>query len=78
MHSKLLKSNQTIKEMDIKILKTATLSDALSDMKIGETAIAPVGYKPETVRKTCTDLKGKGFLFTTTMRAGVQTVTRLK
>lgn len=64
--------------MDIKILKTATLSDALSDMKIGETAIAPVGYKPETVRKTCTDLKGKGFLFTTTMRAGVQTVTRLK
>lgn len=64
--------------MDIKTLKTATLSDALTDMKIGETAIAPNGYKPETVRKTCTDLKGKGYLFTTTMRAGVQTVTRLK
>ncbi|MDE6792493.1 MAG: hypothetical protein K2J48_05370 [Muribaculaceae bacterium] len=64
--------------MEIKTLRTATLSDALSDMKIGETAIAPVGYKPETVRKTCTDLKVKGFLFTTTMRAGVQTITRLK
>lgn len=64
--------------MDIKILKTATLSDALTDMKVGETAIAPTGYKPETVRKTCTDLKDKGFLFTTTMRTGVQTITRLK
>lgn len=64
--------------MEIKTLKTSTLSDALTDMKIGETAIAPEGYKPETVRKTCTELKSKGYLFTTTMRAGVQTVTRLR
>lgn len=64
--------------MDIKILKTATLSDALSDMKIGETALAPVGYKPETVRKACSELKAKGLLFVTNMRTGKQTVTRLK
>ena len=78
MHSKLLKSNQAIKIMDIKILKTATLSEALTDMKIGETAIAPVGYKPKTVVKTCSELKEKGFLFNTSMRGGMQTVTRLK
>ncbi|MCM1079125.1 MAG: hypothetical protein NC344_05795 [Bacteroidales bacterium] len=64
--------------MDIKLLKTATLAEALSEMSLGETAIAPKGYKPETVRKTCTELKNKGYLFSTTMRAGVQTITRLK
>lgn len=64
--------------MDIKTLKTATLSDALAEMKIGETAIAPAGYTLKTVRKTCSELKEKGFLFATTTRAGVQTVTRLK
>ena len=64
--------------MEIKTLRTATLSDALSDMKIGETAIAPVGYKPETVRKACSELKAKGLLFITNMKTGVQTVTRLK
>lgn len=64
--------------MDLKILKTATLSDALSGMKVGETAIAPAGYKPETVRKTCTEMKDRGYLFQTSTRAGVQTITRLK
>ena len=64
--------------MELKTLKTASLSDALAAMNVGETAIAPDGYKPRTVRKTCSELKEKGFLFTTTMRAGIQTVTRLK
>lgn len=64
--------------MEIKTLKTATLSDALTGMKIGETAIAPTGYKPKTVIKTCSELKEKGYLFATNNRAGVQTVTRLK
>ncbi len=64
--------------MEIKTLKTASLSDALMAMKIGETAYAPKGYQPKTVRVECTRLKEKGLLFTTTMRAGVQTVTRLK
>ena len=35
--------------MEIKTLKTASRSDALMEMKIGETAFAPVGYKPKTV-----------------------------
>lgn len=64
--------------MEIKTLKTVTLSEALAEMKIGETAIAPVGYKPETVRRACSELKEKGLLFTTNMRTGVQTITRLK
>ena len=64
--------------MELERLRTASLSDALTEMRIGQTAIAPVGYKPETVRKTCTELKGKGYLFSTTMKAGVQTVTRLR
>lgn len=64
--------------MEIKILKTATLSDALSEMKIGETCIAPTGYKPEVVRKTCSELKSKGFMFVTSMKTGVQTITRLQ
>ncbi|MBD5195183.1 MAG: hypothetical protein HDS84_01150 [Bacteroidales bacterium] len=64
--------------MEIKTLKTATLSEALTGMKIGETAIAPVGYKPKTVIKTCSELREKGFLFNTSMRGGKQTITRLK
>lgn len=64
--------------MEIKTLKTASLSDALVGMSIGETAIAPAGYRIETVRKTCSELKEKGYLFTTATRAGMQIVTRLK
>lgn len=47
-------------------------------MKIGETAFAPVGYKPKTVMVECNKLKEKGYLFTTRQRVGEQTVTRLK
>lgn len=64
--------------MEIKILKTASLTEALLGMRIGETALAPQGYKPQTVRKTCAQLKRKGFIFTTSTLAGDQTVTRLK
>ena len=64
--------------MEIKTLKTASLSDALMEMKIGETAFAPVGYKPKTVMVECNKLKEKGYLFTTRQRAGAQTVTRLQ
>lgn len=64
--------------MEIKTLRTATLADALTEMKIGETAFAPVGYKPKTVMVECNKLKEKGYLYTTSKRAGVQTITRLK
>lgn len=64
--------------MEIKTLKTASLSDALMAMKIGETAFAPEGYKPKTVMVECNRLKEKGYLFTTSRRAKAQTITRLK
>lgn len=75
---KLVKNNQSSKNMEIKTLKTASLADALTEMKVGETAFAPEGYKPKTVMVECNKLKEKGYLFTTTMRTGLQTVTRLK
>lgn len=78
LHSKLVKITKTTKNMEIKTLRTASLSDALTEMKVGETAFAPVGYKPKTVRVECNKLKEKGYLFTTSMRAGAQTVTRLQ
>lgn len=64
--------------MEIKRLKTASLADALAEMKIGEICLAPDGYAPMTVVKTCTEMKSKGYLFQTSRRAGVQTITRLK
>ena len=51
--------------MKIKTLKTASLSDALMEMKIGETAFAPVGYKPKTVMVEYNKLK-KSYLFMNT------------
>lgn len=64
--------------MEIKKLKTATLSEALAEMKVGESRLAPDGYSPKTIIKTCVEMKEKGFLFQTSRRAGVQIITRLK
>ena len=65
-----------IKEM--KKLKTASVADALKEMKIGETCLAPDGVSPRTVIKTCAELKNEGYLYATTTKTGVQTVTRLQ
>ena len=78
LQSKLLKSDQTTTKMELKKLKTASLADALKEMNVGETCIAPDGYAPATVIKTCSELKDKGYLFQTSQRAGVQIITRLK
>lgn len=78
LHSNLLKSNQATTKMELKKLKTASLADALKEMNVGETCIAPDGYAPATVIKTCSELKDKGYLFQTSQRAGVQIITRLK
>lgn len=64
--------------MEIKKLTTATLADALKAMAIGETCAAPDGYQPTSVIKTCVELKDQGYLFQTSTRTGVQTITRLK
>lgn len=64
--------------MELKKLKTSSLADALRDMKIGETCLSPDECTPKTVIKTCVELKAEGYLFQTSTRTGVQTVTRLK
>ena len=64
--------------MELKKLKTASLADALKEMKVGETCLSPDECTPKTVSKTCVELKRQGYLFLTSTRTGVQTVTRLK
>ena len=64
--------------MEIKKLKTASLADALKGMTVGETCVAPDGYQPKYVKRACCELKEKGYLFTTSTKTGVQTITRLK
>lgn len=64
--------------MEFKKLKTQSLPDALSAMNVGETCIAPDECTTAYVKRACCDLKKKGYLFTTSTKAGVQTVTRLK
>lgn len=64
--------------MELKKLKTSSLADALKEMKVGETCISPDDCTPAYVKSACTELKAQGYLFTTSTRIGVQTVTRLK
>lgn len=64
--------------MELKKLITQSLPDALMAMQIGETRISPDGCSKAYVKRACTDLKEKGYLFVTTTKTGVQTVTRLK
>lgn len=64
--------------MEIKRLKTASLSDALMQMSVGETRLAPERYSNKTVIKTCCELKEKGYVFSTTTKTGEQVITRIK
>lgn len=64
--------------MEFRKLQTQSLPDALTAMTVGETCIAPDNCARDYVRKACTELKGKGYLFVTSTKSGVQTVTRLK
>lgn len=64
--------------MELKKLKTQSLPEALMSMNIGETCISPDECTPAYVKRACTDLKEKGYLFVTSTKTGVQTVTRLK
>lgn len=64
--------------MELKKLIVGSLADALRKMTVGETCIAPDECKSTTVIKTCACLKNEGYLFQTSKRTGVQTVTRLK
>ncbi len=64
--------------MEFKKLKTQSLYDALMEMSLGETCISPDGCTPAYVKRACCDLKEKGYLFQTSTKTGVQTITRLK
>lgn len=75
---KVTKKKRKYQEMELKKLKTQSLCDALREMKVGETCIAPDGCSVAHVKRTCSELKAEGYLFATSQRAGVQTVTRLK
>lgn len=64
--------------MQLKKLKTQSLADALMAMSIGETCIAPDECSASYVKRACSELKDKGYVFTTSTKTGVQTITRLK
>lgn len=64
--------------MELKKLKTLSLSDALMEMNVGETCVAPDNTTPAYVKRACSELKEKGFVFTTSTKTGVQTITRLQ
>lgn len=75
---KLLNSNHNNKKMEVKRLQTASLSDALKQMTVGETCLSPDGYSHRTVIKTCCELKTEGYIFSTTTKTGEQFITRIK
>lgn len=59
-------------------LKCSTLAEALKEMEINETCIAPDGYNPFTITKACSELNKQGYTFRTSTATGQQTITRLK
>jgi hypothetical protein len=63
---------------ELRKLIAKSLPNALKEMRVGETCIAPDGYTQKSVTKTCVELKAKGYIFNTSTRTGVQTVTRLR
>lgn len=70
--------NMKTESTAIRRLRVATLMDALRAMEVGETSVAPEGYKEGAVRAACYTLKAQGYIFSTSMRSGVQTITRIK
>lgn len=64
--------------MELRKLKTSSLADALMEMNVGETCIAPDECLPAYVKRMCSELKNKGYLYLTSTKTGTQTITRLK
>lgn len=64
--------------MELKKLIVQSLPEALRRMSLGETCVAPGELKPAYLRKTCSELKEKGYVFLTSMKSGELTVTRIK
>jgi hypothetical protein len=67
-----------MKETKLKKLKTFTLAEAMKQMEVGETCLAPDDYSPLNIKTECTRLAKQGYLFTSSKRLGPQTITRLR
>ena len=65
--------------MEMKKLITVSLVDALKGMKVGETCVAPDGYKPRAIIATCSTLGNiSSMKFRTYIVDGVQHITRIQ
>lgn len=63
--------------MELKKLNAFTLVEALKNMSVGETCLAPDGYTIPRVKRSCVYLNAKGYTFQTSSRTGQFTITRL-
>ena len=78
MRYKITENKPNGNKMKLKKLKPQSLGEALRDMAVGETCVAPDGYTVQTVRKTVHDINATGkYVFISSLRSGVQTITRL-
>ena len=59
-------------------LQCKPLKDAIKEMIVGETCIAPDGYSCNAIVVTCSRLKEEGLLFRTYFVDGVQHITRIQ
>ncbi|HBY16800.1 MAG TPA: hypothetical protein DEG90_06670 [Porphyromonadaceae bacterium] len=61
-----------------KLPNPVSLSDTLKCIEVGETWIKPDACSWSNIKKTCSELNEKGFIFVTSIRSGAGTITRLK
>lgn len=59
-------------------LQCKPLKDALVEMSVGETCVAPDGYSQRSIVVACSRLRDDGMLFVTSSRTGEFTITRIK
>lgn len=59
-------------------LQCKPLKDALIEMAVGETCIAPDGYSHRAIAVACCRLKEEGMMFQTSTRTGQFTITRIQ
>lgn len=67
----------TQENRELESLEARSLTDALLAMEVGETRTAPRGYAVGGVRRAVSELNGRGYVYVTSTRLGVQTITRL-
>lgn len=58
-------------------LETLTLKDALRNMTLGETCLAPDGFEPTSIRCTCYQLSKENLSYRTYLKDGLLYITRV-